>query len=1162
MLASIHSGSATKVWPEILDESEKHQCTLFVFPGGRLSSHDEYEYMRNGIFSLVSSHSFDGAISWASSLSGFASEREVEDFHLSRIDIPLVTFGLKIGDKPVVNIDAYKGMKQLVFHFAKRHRCAKIAFIGGPREHSSAEDRFDAYRDALLESGLAYDEKLASLDNSWTEGRRAMLSLLDERKLEPGRDFDALCAASDLLAFEAAKLLQERGFRIPSAIALGGFNDSDESNLFSPTYTTVRVPFEKQALQAFHMLLERLDGKTPPDKLLRTKLIVRQSCGCRTESVRLAGMTSSPRLKGRSADDGMAWEASILRFTESAAGFKPDDSDRYIKPLVSSFAACLSGRSRNLFIDNLDVILNDFIVQDRDIEVFQDVISALWISHREFVGKRAPADALEHLVSQARVLISDAEKRIGNYRAWRKRAVDQWFYILNHELLCVKDFESIVTLAAHYLPELNIPSGWFVLNGKDQGHRIFIGGFHTEDSREGSPRVAEPKVGRRTFPSNLILPEELYRGLEGAFIVLPLFDESTALGYMVLRLRRNDAHIFEELRAMFSSAMRGVLLFEQVNETRKRAEKAEKMKTEFLAGISSELQEPLSLIHETAAMLLSDAKPGQRKEIETIIASSARQMELTRHLMDLSLAQVDDFALQPSLFDPQAFIGDFAVGQSSKPALKKLGRVKLEPPPPALPLAQGDLARIGQVVEIFLDCLSRDLGVDEASLSVAASHGGIGIRVSGARREDTRRVSSRRVSSRREFLNLLTASPGLLSLDKLRIEIELAKRIALLHGGSLKGWESGDIFTLELRLPYPSMEASGTWEQIPETQGLIGVLGRQQAYFLESEFPGWQRKKIGISEAGSVNAPPDGISFLSIDPCSMDEEEAAAMGILLDNGCFRKTPCFVSAGSLERDQGSTFPSLKAFLSRFVKVRASDTILFLSPGSGSSDEKPRLIHALESGGSRILHCRDPGELELLAERESPRLLVLAVRSSEFLTAIQSSPSFSALPLLCLAGKFEDAPFEKQLAERPKTILCNSGEVFSDLIASATGRLSRGEEFLPSPSGAIIMKAIIFLNRSFREQVSRWKLSEYLNASEDYLSRIFHKQMGIPLWEYLNRLRIGWAIELLKGTSESVAEIASRSGFQDQAYFCRVFRRITGTTPGAARKKSWPDVRKVQ
>ena len=421
MLASIHSGSSTKVWPEILHESEKHQCMLFVFPGGRLSSHDEYEYMRNGIFSLVDARSFDGVVSWSSSLSGFVSEKQVENFLLSRVDIPLVTFGLKIGEKPVVNIDTYTGMKQLVFHLAKRHKCKRIAYIGGPRAHSSAEDRYRAYCEALEESGVAYDESLVSLDNAWNEGRKAMATLLDAGKLKPGEDFDAFCAASDLLAFEAAKLLQEKGYRIPADVALGGFNDSDESNLFSPTYTTVRMPFERQAVQAFHMLLEMLDGKKPADKTLKTKLVIRQSCGCITESVRLAGLSSSSRLKKIAGETGIPTEDEILRFVAGLAGFTSEESSRYLQPIVSSFLFCLSGQSRGLFIDTLDTVLNDFIFQDRDLEIFQDILSALRIGCRKHAQSQTSVTMLETLLGQGRVLVSDAEKRISNYRAWKEK---------------------------------------------------------------------------------------------------------------------------------------------------------------------------------------------------------------------------------------------------------------------------------------------------------------------------------------------------------------------------------------------------------------------------------------------------------------------------------------------------------------------------------------------------------------------------------------------------------------------------------------------------------------------------------------------------------------------------------------------------------------------
>jgi AraC-like DNA-binding protein len=70
------------------------------------------------------------------------------------------------------------------------------------------------------------------------------------------------------------------------------------------------------------------------------------------------------------------------------------------------------------------------------------------------------------------------------------------------------------------------------------------------------------------------------------------------------------------------------------------------------------------------------------------------------------------------------------------------------------------------------------------------------------------------------------------------------------------------------------------------------------------------------------------------------------------------------------------------------------------------------------------------------------------------------------------------------------------------------------------------------------------------------------MGTTLWDYLNRLRIAYAVELLAESSDTVAEVAARAGFQDQAYFCRVFKRLQGTTPGALRKESQHDVRKVQ
>ncbi|MDX9784675.1 MAG: substrate-binding domain-containing protein, partial [Spirochaetia bacterium] len=727
MLASIHSGSATKVWPEIWQESEKRRSVLFIFPGGRLSSRDEYEYMRNGIFDLVKVGNFDGTLCWASSLSGFASESEVERFLESNLTMPMVTFGLKIGKRPVVNIDAYTGMKDLIFHLLKKHGCRRIAYLGGPKAHSSAEDRFRAYRDALNDQGIGLDDTLTVLDNPWTEGRRAMELLLDERRLRPGEDFDALCSASDLLSFEAAALLRERGYSIPGDIALGGFNDSDESNLLSPTFTTVHMPFERQAVQALRMLLELLSGKKPKDKLLRTNLVVRQSCGCRTKAVQMAGSRkriahqagiSSDPLCCAKADDKYSLQANdkaeLLRATLKVVGLSPEEGAGRMESLITTLLERINGKAESPFLDNLDELLDNAITQERDLGVFQNLLSILRTSLEPYAADPARHTVLESLIGQGRVLVSEAEKRLSTFRIWQERKLDHWLSILSHELLCAKDFDGIVGIAARCLPPLGIKEAYFVLNGEDSSRRVLLGGFKPRAEKSGSARLYKGSSGRRSFSSDRLLPEELFPREPGTFVVLPLYFESTSLGYAILSVGRKNAYVYEEIRTQLSSALRGVLLFEQADSARRRAEKAERMKSQFLAGISGELQEPLKLIHQTALERLNREDGETAMALRKIAASSARQLDLTKNLLEYSLAQVEDLPLNSGLIKPSSMLRELLSIADGNAALKGWGQVELGgaglADMEALPLIWGDKARLRQGMEIFIDVLFRESG--------------------------------------------------------------------------------------------------------------------------------------------------------------------------------------------------------------------------------------------------------------------------------------------------------------------------------------------------------------------------------------------------------------------------------------------------------------------
>ena len=1174
MLASIHSGSATKVWPEIWRESEKRRSVLFIFPGGRLSSQDEYEYMRNGAFDLVKRGNFDGVLCWASSLSGFASESEVERYLESNLTMPMVTFGLKIGGHPVVHIDAYSGMQELIFHLLKKHGCRRIAYLGGPRAHSSAEDRFRAYCDALKTQGIGWDEKLTVLDNPWTEGRRAMEILLDERKLRPGRDFDALCSASDLLSFEAAALLRERGFAIPGDIALGGFNDSDESNLLSPTFTTVHMPFERQAVQALRMLLELLSGKDPRDKMLKTSLVVRQSCGCSTKAVQMAAGRKSPAKQPGSGSDSRSNahsddktglqsidRAELLRAALKAVGASSEEGADQMESLIGALLERIGGKTESPFLENMGKLLDDAIAQERELGVFQNLLSILRKSLEPYAADPIRNSLLESLIGQGRVLVSEAEKRLSTYRIWQERKLDHWLSILSHELLCTKDFDGIVNIAAHCLPPLGIKEAYFVLNGEDSLRRIFLGGFKPRAGKSVSIRLYHGRGGNRTFPSENLLPEELFPREPGTFAVLPLYFESTSLGYAILSVGRKDAYVYEEIRTQLSSALRGVLLFEQANRARIRAEKAERMKSQFLAGISGELQEPLGRIHQKALELLSqeDVKPGDA--LREIVTSSSQQLELTKNLLEFSQAQVEDLPLNSRLLKPRQILQDLISIAAENISHREWGHVGLVSTNSAaldeLPLIWGDRARLHRGMEIFIDYLFRELESQEVLLDASLEEHRL--RISATARRLGGEPGRKALAQLHSIMETDTdgASPG-----SSNISLELAKRIALLHGALPEFEESGEFLSLSILLPYPSLESfSRIDSQAGEILG-IGVLGGAEPELLRGLYPETPRLRLGISEAASADTLAKRLGILYIDPENATTEEAAAARLLLDEGALRNLGCIVPGRIADSPVFEEGESLGAVLRRFFPASNSPAVIVAGAQVPVLEELERDLGA-GAEGMRVLSCHGPEELALVAEREKAALVLSSSGEPVFLSTILETSSLATLPLLWLLEKPEDTSLSVLLLERPRTLVCNAGKGFADLRANLCKEIQSGSKvLLPAPTGAIVIKAIAFLNKHFREHISRWRLSDELNASEDYLSRIFRTQMGITLWDYLNRLRIAYAVELLSGSSETVAEVAAKAGFQDQAYFCRVFKRIQGTTPGALRKETQHDVRKVQ
>ena len=74
---------------------------------------------------------------------------------------------------------------------------------------------------------------------------------------------------------------------------------------------------------------------------------------------------------------------------------------------------------------------------------------------------------------------------------------------------------------------------------------------------------------------------------------------------------------------------------------------------------------------------------------------------------------------------------------------------------------------------------------------------------------------------------------------------------------------------------------------------------------------------------------------------------------------------------------------------------------------------------------------------------------------------------------------------------------------------------------------------------------------MNISPYYFSKLFKEEAGENFIEYLTKVRIAHAKELLRNPALSIKEICILSGYSDPNYFSRIFKKQEGVTPSEYR-----------
>lgn len=148
----------------------------------------------------------------------------------------------------------------------------RILFVG-PSELPEVRLRLDGFEDGHRARGVEIDPALRL--NVEFGGESAFQEMVNF--IETGPDFDAVFAASDVLAMTAIMALQSKGRSVPEDIPVMGYDNVGQAALSTPPLTTIDQNIARGGELLVDLLLRKLNGEEVESQLTPTRLIVRGS---------------------------------------------------------------------------------------------------------------------------------------------------------------------------------------------------------------------------------------------------------------------------------------------------------------------------------------------------------------------------------------------------------------------------------------------------------------------------------------------------------------------------------------------------------------------------------------------------------------------------------------------------------------------------------------------------------------------------------------------------------------------------------------------------------------------------------------------------------------------------------------------------------------------
>ncbi len=299
-----------------------------------------------------------------------------------------------------------------------------------------------------------------------------------------------------------------------------------------------------------------------------------------------------------------------------------------------------------------------------DIGVWPQVLSTLRWQILPYLGIDEAGilyrDRAEDLWLQAQAMIGRVTQRA---QAYRELQAERRKRILNEIAAALAtnfDLNDLADVLAQELPRLGISRGYLALYENPQSYqysqpppewsRLVLA--YDVEAPVDSRRIELKGSGQRFLSRQLVPPEILPQQKPYNLIVQALFFRNEQIGFSVFADGPDEGAIYELLRTQISSALKGDLLFQEAQQARLAAEKADQIKTRLLANVSHELRTPLNIILGCSRDALEEPyaygislPQTLLDDLKHIHNSAKHQLRVVNDLLDLSRAEIDELDL-------------------------------------------------------------------------------------------------------------------------------------------------------------------------------------------------------------------------------------------------------------------------------------------------------------------------------------------------------------------------------------------------------------------------------------------------------------------------------------------------------------------------------------